>query len=116
MQHAEADSPLAPSEAHLQRIRVRAYHLWESEGRPAGQSAAYWERAEELDAIEHNRPAGIPNPLTKHPAETSEGTLIEEASVQENLGEFPARFTDQGDTMSTPESREIAREFRDGER
>jgi hypothetical protein len=42
--------------------------------------------------------------------------LIEEASLQENLGEFPTRFTDQGDTMPTPESREIAREFRDGER
>jgi hypothetical protein len=116
MQPAESDSPLAPSASHLQRIRVRAYRLWESEGRPVGQSEAYWERARELDAIEHDAPLAIENPVTKHPPQTSDGVLIEEASLQENLGEFPTRFTDQGDTMPTPESREIAREFRDGER
>jgi len=54
--------------------------------------------------------------MTIHARQTSEGILIEEASLQENLGEFPTRFTDQGDTMPTPETREIAREFREGER
>jgi hypothetical protein len=116
MQLADVDSPFKPSESHLQRIRVRAYYLWESEGRPIGQSAAYWERAEELDAIEHNQPVPMQNPSASHSARTSEGTLIEEASLQENLGEFPTRFTDQGDTMPTPESTAIAREFIDGER
>jgi hypothetical protein len=115
MQPAESDSPLAPSASHLQRIRVRAYRLWESEGKPVGQSEAYWERARELDAIEHDAPLAIEDPVTKHPPQTSDGVLIEEASLQEDLGEFPTRFTDQGDTMPTPESREIAREFRDGE-
>ena len=95
---------------------MRAYFLWESEGRPVGQSEEYWERARELDAIERNCPVLRPNLIVSHPRETSEGVLIEEASLQENLGEFPSRFTDQGDTMPTPESREIAREFRDGER
>jgi hypothetical protein len=47
---------------------------------------------------------------------TADGVLIEDAALQENLGEFPSRFTDQGETMPTPESREIAREFRDGEK
>ena len=112
----ESDSPLTPSAAHLQRIRERAYHLWESEGRPEGQSEVYWERAKELDAIEHNQPTLLPLPTADDPHRTAEGTLIEEASLQENLGEFPSRLTDQGDIMQTPESREIAREFRDGER
>jgi Protein of unknown function (DUF2934) len=29
-----------------QRIRERAYLIWESEGRPYGQDAKYWRRAE----------------------------------------------------------------------
>jgi hypothetical protein len=116
MQAAEHDSPFTPSEPHLQRIRLRAYHLWESEGRPIGRSAEYWERAQELDALEYDHPEQIPTPMPGHSRQTPEGTLIEEAALQENLGEFPTRFTDQGDTMPTPESREIAREFREGER
>ena len=116
MSKAETDSPFELSAAHKQRIRVRAYHLWESDGRPDGQAAEYWERARALDALEANLPVQLPNPLTNPGPQTSDGVLVEEASLQENLGEFPARFTDQGDTMPTPESREIAREFRDGER
>ena len=116
MPRTEADSPLMPSAAHRQRIRLRAYHLWEREGRPDGQSTAYWERAEELDAIAQNPPTEIPLPNPQQAPLTAEGVVIDEASLQENLGAFPARFTDQGETMATPESREIAREFRDGER
>jgi len=112
----ETDSPLEPSAAHLERIRVRAYHLWLNEGCPSGQADAIWERAQELDALETNCPAQLPNPLNQPEKLRWEGTLVEEASLQENLGEFPALFTDQGDTMPTPESRESAREFRDGER
>jgi hypothetical protein len=111
-----ADSPLDPSAAHLERIRLRAHQLWEREGSPAGQWLAYWKRAMVLDAIAHYPLAGKPNPLTTPPHETADGVLIEEASLQENLGEFPGLFTDQGDAMPTPESRAIARRFREGER
>jgi hypothetical protein len=114
MPSAEPDTPFTPSAAHIERIRVRAYHLWESEGRPDGQELEYWERARELDALQSDAPIGLPNPLASPPP--ANGVLIEEAVLQENLGEFPARFTDQGDSMPTPESKEIAREFRDGER
>ena len=31
-----------------QRIRERAYELWELEGRPEGSPEAYWHRAKEL--------------------------------------------------------------------
>ena len=31
-----------------QRIRERAYRLWEVEGRPAGREDEYWNRAQEL--------------------------------------------------------------------
>jgi hypothetical protein len=112
----EADTPFAPSVAHAVRIQERAHALWEREGRPFGHYSAYAERARELDAIEGNLPAQLPNPLVTPPRLSADGVLVEEASLQENLGEFPARLTDEGETMPTPSTRLVAREFRDGER
>jgi hypothetical protein len=87
-------NPLDDSdEAHQQRIRERAYHLWESEGRPTGRETEYWERARELVGIEESPGAGQ-IPVREE--------VPEEASIQENLGEFPGRFTDQGERAATP--------------
>jgi DUF2934 family protein len=63
------------------RIRERAYHLWEADGRPHGREREFWERAEELVGIECS------------------------AEIQENYGEAPGRFTDQGDRPKTPKPR-----------
>jgi hypothetical protein len=115
MKAKQAENPLAPTLAQRVRIRARATKLWERDGCPLGQSEAYLERARELDALEFDCPVQLPNPIASPPA-TYQGTLIEEAALQENLGEFPALFTDQGETMPTPESRPIAKQFRDGER
>jgi hypothetical protein len=112
MSHPEDDNPLEPSAAHLKRIRERAHHLWDSEGRPEGQAEAYLERARELDALETYQPVGLPNPITNPPPHNVDGVVIEDASLQANLGEF----TDLGETMSTPETRDTAKQFRDGER
>ena len=30
-----------------EHIRVRAYHLWEADGRPPGRDHEYWERAQQ---------------------------------------------------------------------
>ncbi len=101
------------------RIVARARQMWEADGRPAGQEAEFFERARELLAIEENPGAGqLPNPSAGGhlPPDTpgSEGdlilpkpgsTVIEEADIQENLGEFPGAFTDQGDRQQTPSSR-----------
>ena len=35
-----------------QRIRERAYALWEADGRPEGKADEYWERAREMIAAE----------------------------------------------------------------
>ena len=116
MPKPEIDNPLQLSEAHQGRIRLRAYHLWEQDGKPEGQADDYWERARELDALETYQPTMLPNPLVTDPGQDPEAPLIEEAVLEENLGEFPDLTTDQGNKMHTPESREIAREFREGER
>lgn len=98
-----ADNPLDEHDPdRQQRIRERAYHLWEADGRPHGRDLDYWERARELIGMEENPGAGLlPNPvaLGKDP---NAPPVIEEAEIQENLGEFPDRFADQGEWQQTP--------------
>jgi hypothetical protein len=116
MSDSQAENPLDPSSETERRIRERAYFLWEQEGRVEGRADDYWERARQLDAIEANAPAMKPNPETQGAWRDPSSPPVEEAALQENLGEFPGRFTDQGEVMVTPESKKIAKEFRNGER
>ncbi len=108
------------------RIAARARQMWEADGKPAGQEAEFHERARELLAIADNPDAGqLPNPMAADaqvsPADPTGVTslpgedatlpkpggehMIEEADIQENLGEFPGPYTDQGDRQQTPSRR-----------
>jgi hypothetical protein len=108
-----SDNPLANTPEREERIRQRAYHLWEAEGRPDGRDEEYWERAKFLIGVEESPGAGqLPNPETQN--EPIPGVTVEEAEIQENYGEFPDRFTDQGDWRQTPMTREEAHEFEEG--
>ena len=90
-------------EGRQQRIRERAYHLWEADGRPHGRQEEFWERARELVGIEESAGAAeLPNPASLPGADPDRSQVIEEASIQENLGEFPDRFADQGERTPTP--------------
>lgn len=100
------ENPLASNPEREQRIRERAYHLWEQDGRPHGRDTEYWERADELTRIEESAGAAqLPNPATVPGANPNAAAPVEEAQIQENLGEFPGRFTDQGDRAQTPSAR-----------
>jgi hypothetical protein len=104
-----SDNPLDPSPQYQQRIRERAYHLWEQDGRPEGREAEYWERARELEAIASHPDAGLlPNPMTTDGGHPPPEQPVEEAELMENLGEFPGRFTDQGDRTTAPMTRHKA--------
>ena len=93
-------NPLEHSPERESRIRDRAYALWEADGRPDGRDADFWERAEALIGMEESADAGqLPNPVA-HPSAAGDG--VEEAVIQENYGEFPDRFTDQGERLQTP--------------
>jgi hypothetical protein len=81
-----------------ERIRERAYKLWEENGRPHGRDVELWEQAEDLVAIEENPVGLLPNPGDRDPALAD----VEEAEIQENYGEIPGRLTDQGDRAQTP--------------
>jgi hypothetical protein len=39
-----------------ERIRERAYHIWESNGRPFGRDEEFWRQASELIAIDDAAP------------------------------------------------------------
>jgi Protein of unknown function (DUF2934) len=46
----------------LEKIRQRAYEIWDREGRPDGRADDYWLQAErELAAAQANAPAGVKN-------------------------------------------------------
>jgi len=96
-----ASNPLAVDSDREHRVRERAYHLWEVEGKPHGRDVEFWERARELIAIEDSAGAGqLPNPQSH--SESIPETGVEEAAIQENLGEFPDRLADQGEVQPTP--------------
>ncbi len=68
------------------KIRARAYQLWEEEGRPDGRAEQHWYTARESLAVEENQES------TYLPVET--GTSAEPIEALENGGEFPT-LTDQ---------------------
>ncbi len=88
-------------------IALRAYHIWEQEGRQPGRSEEYWERARFLVGIEQNPDAGtepnpsiptVQNPSGTAPAHDPSEPLRE---AVENLGEFPGQ-ADQGEKAQAP--------------
>ena len=97
-----SDNPLEDDPAREQLIRERAYALWEADGSPHGNDPEYWERARELVGMAQSAGAGqlaVPSPDSPS---VIVGQAVEEASIQENLGEFPGRQSDQGERAMTP--------------
>ncbi len=103
-----SNNPLEDDPARDERIRERAYELWQADGGPHGNDLEYWERARELVGMEDSRQTGqLAVPDIDDPSVIF-GQAVEEASIQENLGEFPDRLSDQGEHAQTPR-----RELRD---
>jgi hypothetical protein len=49
---SDASKRAAPQQPDLERIRTRAYLLWEQEGRPHGRDQEHWQEAERQLAVE----------------------------------------------------------------
>ncbi|MDT7953843.1 MAG: hypothetical protein RQ966_20270 [Acetobacteraceae bacterium] len=96
-----SDNPFDPSPAFQQRVDTLAQQLFEADGSPAGRLPEYRERADELARMELAGPAGLIDP------EAAPAVVVEEASIQENLGEFPSgQLGDQGRFLETPMTRD----------
>jgi hypothetical protein len=108
-----SDNPLETNPEREQHIRERAYYLWLQDGCPEGRDAEYWERARELQGMAESVGAGqLPNPGTEPPPTGDEP--VEEAEIQENLGEFPDRLADQGEHQPTPTARKAPKRAKKG--
>ncbi len=90
------------SDDHEERIRARAYRLWQEEGCPEGRAEVHWDKASELVAIEES----YKDTLKPHPgeayAESPTGEPVEPLLAVRNLGEFPT-LTDQGEEAVFPD-------------
>lgn len=86
---------------HQERIRQRAYRLWEAEGCPEGRADVHWDQASELVAIEENQ--GLATTPVEHSMDNigPSGEPIEPLEAVRNLGEFPT-MTDQGEEEVFP--------------
>ena len=87
-----------------ERIRDRAYAIWESEGRPEGRAEFNWDQAKEIVALED---AG--EPLID--VEDSVETPVEPAVAFENMGAVPG-LDDQVEGGAGPERDNLADEAR----
>lgn len=76
------------------RIRLKAYQIWESEGRPHGRAEFHWDEAKEIVALE-----GVGEPT--EPLTESVEPVIEPKEAFENQGEFPS-LDDQGEGERGP--------------
>ncbi len=82
------------------RVRDRADAMWAAAGQPAGGRDSYVDAAREIVAMEE---VALP---TLDPDEAAQ-PVIEEASIQGNLGEFPT-LRDQGDEQVFPQAQDDA--------
>jgi len=96
----------AADDAREERIRVRAYHLWQTDGCPEGRDQEFWERARELIAIEDNPAAGRePNPMSERGPSPGPPEPVEPIEAVENQADIPGRLTDQGERKQAPRRR-----------
>lgn len=73
---------------HEERIRERAYELWEKEGSPHGRDQEFWERARLM--LESERSSPIATPLGERSAEERKA---DEAVAQSFPASDPPAFT-----------------------
>jgi hypothetical protein len=94
VRHAAED--LDADEPFEELVRRKAHELWLSEGGPHGRDKDHWRIASELVAEE------IRGSRTDLPYVGETEGRVEEARVQENLGEFPDLDDQGGEDVTKP--------------
>jgi len=89
-----------------ERIRERAFHIWEREGCPEGRADDHWQMARQELAIEDaDGGPTLPNPIAETGSDVAPGGEgVEPLEAVENQGEFPG-LTDQGEEQQYPRRR-----------
>ncbi|MCQ9155098.1 hypothetical protein [Acidomonas methanolica] len=95
------ENPLDPSRQTLARIIAKAKEMWEADGKPACGPEAYREAATDIIGMEMSGPGGqmpVDPPVPLGP----EGQPVEEAWLQENLGDPGGSMNELGDKREVP--------------
>jgi hypothetical protein len=87
-----AEDPYA-DDTLQERIRRKAYEMWESEGGIHGRAEDHWHLAAQLVAEEDAQRSSL------LPFDPGGDSPVEEAFILDNLGEFPA-LADQGNQLT----------------
>jgi hypothetical protein len=53
VEESDLDGPMQRHASEDERIRTRAYHLWEQAGRPVGRDDEFWQRARDAERAEN---------------------------------------------------------------
>ena len=86
-----------------QRVRQRAYEIWQREGCPDGREADHWALAKEEIAIEDNQDqALLPNPSSGPDDTVVHPEPVEPLLAAETLGEGTGGPTDQSEEQPLP--------------
>lgn len=90
----------------VERIRQRAYEIWEREGQPEGRDREHWDMAREEIAAKENLGLTLqPNPIAlTHSERTFHEEPVEPLIAAESLGDVPG-LTDQGEEEAYPHRR-----------
>jgi len=96
--HKTLANPKAVDPDYEHRVRERAYHLWEVEGKPHGGDVEFWERARALVGAEESAAPEPPvaEAKSKAPRKQAAGAAISEA----NMAEAPGIAEQAGDMKS----------------
>lgn len=95
------ENPLENSPARDAKIRARAKEMWIADGKPTCGPDGYMEAASELVGMEINPDAGeipVESPVPVGP----EGQPVEDARIQENLGDPGGSMDELGDRQEVP--------------
>ena len=77
-----SESPQENAAESEHRIRERAYHLWEADGRPEGRAEEYWERAKEA----MNDEEGVEGTSSVAPRKVPQADVATEPVIAERAG------------------------------
>lgn len=96
-----------------ERVRQRAYEIWQREGCPEGRSEENWTLAKEEIAIEDNQQEAMEsNPVKKDGKFASRSEPVEPASSMAIQGDMPG-LRDQGDEQPAPRLEPVDRSGQD---
>ncbi|MEW5729110.1 MAG: DUF2934 domain-containing protein [Pseudomonadota bacterium] len=95
------------------KIRERAHHIWEREGRPDGRDQDHWQMARTELAMEMNPGVAMePNPAAERDV-VDHPEPVEPLEAVENQGSFPG-LADQDEEQQYPRRLKKARGKRGG--